>query len=137
MLGTKKEKKPGTSATGSVTIFRDGLVHATVYALSVTAIGDAWNRGNALDDQLVDVRTQLGKLGGVLTDDHRDAGGRKGAPDLANAGAHRNKIARARLVEDQNIFDRAFLTIARLRKDRLHKIFHLGNIESLFFFDAL
>lgn len=66
MLGTKKEKKPGTSATGSVTIFRDGLVHATVYALSVTAIGDAWNRGNALDDQLVDMQSQGAEIIGVM-----------------------------------------------------------------------
>lgn len=54
----KKEPKPGTTSTGAVTIFRDGLVHATVYALSVTAIGDAWNRGNALDAHLVDLQEQ-------------------------------------------------------------------------------
>lgn len=54
----KKEAKPGTSATGNVTIFKDGLVHATVYALSLTAIGDAWNRGNALDSMLVDLQNQ-------------------------------------------------------------------------------
>lgn len=54
----KKEKKPGTSATGNVTIYTDGLVHATIQALSLTAIGDAWIKGDELDATLVDMQSQ-------------------------------------------------------------------------------
>lgn len=58
MLGPKREKKPGTSATGAVTIYTDGLVHATIQELSLTKIGDAWQRGNSLDAVLVDLQEQ-------------------------------------------------------------------------------
>ena len=58
MLGAKKEKKPGTSATGQVTIYTDGLVHATVYMMSTTKIGESWGRGNALDRHLIDIQEQ-------------------------------------------------------------------------------
>lgn len=48
-----KAKKATTTATGSVNMPTDGLVHASVFQISMTAIGDAWGRGNNLDDQLV------------------------------------------------------------------------------------
>jgi hypothetical protein len=53
--GTKmlKTKKATTTATGSVNVPEDGLVHASVFQISMSAIGDAWGRGNNLDDQLV------------------------------------------------------------------------------------
>lgn len=58
MLGSKKEKKPGTSALGNVTVYTDGLVHATIYQVSMTKTGEAWGRGNALDDHLMDMQSQ-------------------------------------------------------------------------------
>ena len=48
-----KTKKATTTATGSVNVPEDGLVHASVFQISMSAIGDAWGRGNNLDDQLV------------------------------------------------------------------------------------
>ena len=51
-------KKPGTTNTGTVTIFRDGMVHATIQALSLTAVGDAWIKGDALDATLVSIQEQ-------------------------------------------------------------------------------
>lgn len=50
--------KPATSATGTVTVPTDGLVHATVYQMSMTQIGEAWGRGNALDAHLLDMQDQ-------------------------------------------------------------------------------
>lgn len=51
MLGSKKEKT--TTAAGTVNVPSDGLVHATVYQMSMTQIGEAWGRGNALDSHLI------------------------------------------------------------------------------------
>lgn len=50
----KKEKKQ----VGGVEIQTDGLVHATIVALSLTAVGDAWIKGDALDATLVDMQSQ-------------------------------------------------------------------------------
>ena len=55
MLGSKKEKT-GTSVTGKVNVPSDGLVHATVYQMSITQIGEAWGRGNALDAHLIGIQ---------------------------------------------------------------------------------
>lgn len=51
-------KKPGTTNSGKVTIFRDGMVHATIQALSLTAVGDAWIKGDVLDATLVSIQEQ-------------------------------------------------------------------------------
>lgn len=50
--------KPQTSATGTVTVPTDGMVHSTVYQMSMTQIGEAWGRGNALDAHLMDMQDQ-------------------------------------------------------------------------------
>ena len=63
-FGSKKEKT--TSATGMVTVPRDGRVHATVYLISMTAIGEAWGRGNALDAYLQDLQDQGAEILGVM-----------------------------------------------------------------------
>lgn len=49
-------KKSTTSASGKVNIPTDGKVHATVFQMSMTAVGEAWGRGNALDEHLVDMQ---------------------------------------------------------------------------------
>lgn len=54
MLGAKKEKT--TTAAGRVNIPSDGRVHATVYQMSITQLGEAWGRGNALDAHLLDMQ---------------------------------------------------------------------------------
>lgn len=54
MLTKKKDKT--TTATGTVNVPTDGLVHATVYQISFTALGDSLGRGNALDDMLVQLQ---------------------------------------------------------------------------------
>ena len=51
MLGSKKEKT--TTSLGTVNVPTDGMVHATVYQMSITQIGEAWGRGNALDAHLI------------------------------------------------------------------------------------
>lgn len=62
MLGSKEKKKEQeggvTSASGQITVPRDGRVHASIQALSITRVGDAWNRGNALDMTLQDLQDQ-------------------------------------------------------------------------------
>lgn len=63
-FGSKKEKT--TSATGMVAVPRDGRVHATVYLISMTAIGEAWGRGNALDAHLQDLQDQGAEILGVM-----------------------------------------------------------------------
>lgn len=50
--------KSTTSATGVVTVPTDGLVHGTVYQMSLTQIGEAWGRGNALDAHLMTMQEQ-------------------------------------------------------------------------------
>ena len=55
-FGSKKEKT--TNFDGSVNIPSDGLVHATVFQMSMTAVGEAWGRGNALDKHLLDMQQQ-------------------------------------------------------------------------------
>ena len=55
MLGAKKDKS-GTNALGVVGIPTDGLVHATVFQMSMTQVGEAWGRGNALDQHLIDMQ---------------------------------------------------------------------------------
>lgn len=50
--------KSTTSATGTVTVPTDGLVHGTVYQMSMTQIGEAWGRGNALDAHLMSMQDQ-------------------------------------------------------------------------------
>ncbi len=62
----KKEAKPGTSQTGKVTIYRDGLVHVTIQALSLTAVGDAWIKGDALDATLVDMQEQGAEILSIM-----------------------------------------------------------------------
>ena len=56
MLTAKKDKKSGTSAMGNVSIPTDGLVHATVFQMSMSKVGEAWGRGNALDQHLLDMQ---------------------------------------------------------------------------------
>ena len=46
-------KKATTTASGKVNIPTDGKVHATLFQMSFTEIGEAWGRGNALDEQLL------------------------------------------------------------------------------------
>lgn len=59
-------KKAMTSATGSVAVPHDGLVHATIFLVSVTAIGEAWGRGNALDAHLMDLQEQGAEILNVM-----------------------------------------------------------------------
>ena len=47
-----------TTAAGTVNIPTDGKVHATVYQISMTQVGEAWGRGNALDAHLLDMQDQ-------------------------------------------------------------------------------
>lgn len=49
-------KKATTSSTGKVSIPTDGKVHATVFQMSFTQVGEAWGRGNALDEHLLDMQ---------------------------------------------------------------------------------
>lgn len=63
-FGNKKEKT--TSATGAVSVPTDGRVHATVSLISMTAIGEAWGRGNALDAQLQDLQDQGAEILSVM-----------------------------------------------------------------------
>lgn len=58
--------KATTSATGTVTVPHDGLVHATIFTISMTAIGEAWGRGNALDAHLMDLQGQGAEILGVM-----------------------------------------------------------------------
>ena len=58
MLGNRKEKK-GTSLGGrTIEVYTDGRVHATVYTLTMTAVGDAWVKGDALDGFLQQIQDQ-------------------------------------------------------------------------------
>lgn len=50
--------KKVTSASGKVSVPADGRVHATVYLISMTSVGEAWGRGNALDSFLQDLQDQ-------------------------------------------------------------------------------
>lgn len=59
-------KKAMTSATGSVAVPHDGLVHATIFLVSMTAIGEAWGRGNALDAHLMDLQEQGAEILNVM-----------------------------------------------------------------------
>lgn len=59
-------KKAMTSATGSVAVPHDGLVHATIFLVSATAIGEAWGRGNALDAHLMDLQEQGAEILSVM-----------------------------------------------------------------------
>lgn len=61
MLMAKKDKT-GTNALGQTGVPTDGRVHATVFTISQTAVGDAWSRGNALDEKLI----QLQDLGAEI-----------------------------------------------------------------------
>ena len=56
MLSAKRDKKSGTNVVGKVSIPTDGLVHATVFQMSMTKIGEAWGAGNALDQHLLDMQ---------------------------------------------------------------------------------
>ena len=58
--------KSTTSSTGTVTVPTDGLVHATVYTMSLTQIGEAWGRGNALDAHLMDMQDQGAEILSVM-----------------------------------------------------------------------
>lgn len=66
MLGAKKDKTARTSATGVVSVPSDGMVHATIQALSITAVGDAWQRGNTLDKCLVDMQNAGAEILSVM-----------------------------------------------------------------------
>lgn len=55
MLMAKKDKS-GTNALGQTGIPSDGKVHATIFVISQTAVGDAWSRGNLLDEKLVQMQ---------------------------------------------------------------------------------
>lgn len=55
MLMAKKDKS-GTNAFGQTGVPSDGKVHATVFTISQTAVGDAWSRGNLLDEKLVQIQ---------------------------------------------------------------------------------
>lgn len=59
-------KKATTSASGTVSVPTDGRVHATVYLISMTAIGEAWGRGNALDSFLQDLQDQGAEILSVM-----------------------------------------------------------------------
>ena len=59
-------KKATTSAAGNVTVPHDGLVHATVYLISMTSVGEAWGRGNALDSFLQDLQDQGAEILSVM-----------------------------------------------------------------------
>lgn len=58
--------KSTTSATGAVSVPTDGRVHATIFLVSMTAIGEAWGRGNALDAHLMDLQDQGAEIINVL-----------------------------------------------------------------------
>lgn len=59
-------KKATTSATGAVSVPTDGRVHATIFLVSMTAIGEAWGRGNALDAHLQDLQDQGAEILSVV-----------------------------------------------------------------------
>lgn len=59
-------KKATTSASGAVSVPTDGRVHATVFLISMTAIGEAWGRGNALDSFLQDLQDQGAEILSVM-----------------------------------------------------------------------
>lgn len=60
-------KKKGTSITGQhVNVFTDGRVHATVYTLSQTAVGDAWLKGDDLDRLLQELQDQGAEIMSVV-----------------------------------------------------------------------
>ena len=58
--------KGTTSTTGVVSVPTDGRVHATIFLVSMTAIGEAWGRGNALDAHLMDLQDQGAEILNVL-----------------------------------------------------------------------
>lgn len=58
--------KGTTSTTGAVSVPTDGRVHATIFLVSMTAIGEAWGRGNALDAHLMDLQDQGAEILNVL-----------------------------------------------------------------------
>lgn len=62
---TKKKEKSTTTMTGAVNMPTDGLVHASLYQISFTALGDAFSRGNALDDALVQLQQAGAEVLGV------------------------------------------------------------------------
>ena len=59
-------KKATTSASGKVSVPTDGRVHATVYLISMTSVGEAWGRGNALDSFLQDLQDQGAEILSVM-----------------------------------------------------------------------
>ena len=56
MLTAKRDKKTGTNVIGQVSVPTDGKVHATVFQMSMTKIGEAWGAGNMLDQHLLDMQ---------------------------------------------------------------------------------
>lgn len=58
--------KKVTSASGKVSVPTDGRVHATVYLISMTSVGEAWGRGNALDAHLMDLQEQGAEILSVM-----------------------------------------------------------------------
>lgn len=58
--------KKVTSASGKVSVPTDGRVHATVYLISMTSVGEAWGRGNALDSFLQDLQDQGAEILSVM-----------------------------------------------------------------------
>lgn len=58
--------KGTTSTAGVVSVPTDGRVHATIFLVSMTAIGEAWGRGNALDAHLMDLQDQGAEILNVL-----------------------------------------------------------------------
>lgn len=58
--------KKVTSASGKVSVPTDGRVHATVYLISMTSVGEAWGRGNALDSFLQDLQDQGAEVLSVM-----------------------------------------------------------------------
>lgn len=66
MLTSRKDKK-GTSLGGNrIEVYTDGKVHATIYTITQTAVGDAWVKGDALDGFLQQIQDQGGDIISVM-----------------------------------------------------------------------
>lgn len=66
MLTSRKDKKGTRVGGNSIEVYTDGRVHATVYTLTQTAVGDAWVKGDALDSFLQSIQDQGAEVINVL-----------------------------------------------------------------------